>query len=157
MTRVPRTLVATLLSLALLGGCGGSASRDEFRQDVVDARDRVDAGLEQATEARDFDELLDRLEIAAVEIRKAATDLSKEGAPGGLRDEKRALEDALRALSEEIIATVETLDGLGPNVPITRGLTFENWEEVQARLEVLRTEGIDVAPLDRHGGTFESG
>ena len=157
MSRVLRRVVVTLLSLVLLGGCGGSASREEFRQDVVDARDRVDAGLEQATKASDFNELLDRLEIAAVETRKAATDLSKEGAPGGLRDEKRALEDALRALSEEIVATVETLDGLGADAPITRGLDFARWDEVQARLEALREEGIDVPPLVRHGGAFESG
>lgn len=146
------------VQLMILPGCGGDgASKAEFQQDVVDARDRVDAGLEQATAAGDFDELLDRLEIAAVEVRKAATDLGDAEAPSNLKTDKRELEEALRALSEEILNTTETFDLLGPNVPITRGLNFASWNAVQAELADLRDAGVSVEPLQRHGGETNQG
>jgi hypothetical protein len=157
ITPVSRLVIPVSVAVLFLVGCGGGASEEDFQQDVVDARDRVDAGLEQVTTAGDFDELLDRLEIAAVETRKAATDLGKAEAPGSLRDDKGELTDALRALSEEIVGTVETFDSLGPNVPITRGINFEAWDVVQAELADLRTAGIEVRPLGRHGGETGSG
>jgi hypothetical protein len=152
ITPVSRLLILVIVTLLFLVACGGGASEEEFQQDVVDARDRVDAGLAQVTTAGDFEELLDRLEIAAVETRKAATDLGNADSPGSLRDEKRELTEALRTLSLEIVGTVETFDTLGPNVPITRGINFEAWDVVQGELADLRDAGINVRPLGRHGG-----
>lgn len=155
ITPMSRLVIPFLAALTLLAACGGGgASNEEFQQDVVDARDRVDAGLAQVTKAGDFDELLDRLEIAAVETRKASTDLGEVDAPSSLRNDRRELQDALRALSEEIVGTAETLDSLGANAPITRGISFTNWNVVQAELADLRQAGIDVRPLGRHGGSI---
>ena len=56
----------------------------------------------------------------------------------------------MRALSDEILGTVEAFDSLGPTAPITSGLSFEAWEDVQAELADLRDAGIAVPPLGRH-------
>ena len=72
------------LVLVLLAGCGGGASKEEFQQAVVDARDRVDAGMAQVVQAGDFEELLNRLEIAADESSKAAKDLGEADAPNAV-------------------------------------------------------------------------
>ena len=145
-----------MLRLSLLAGCGGDeASKEEFQQDVVDARDRVDAGLAQVTKAGDFDELMSRLEIAADESGKAASDLGDADAPSALQEDKEELQDAMRALSKEIIGTVEVFDSLGPNAPITRAINFAAWNTVQAELADLRQAGIAVEPLGRHSA--ESG
>jgi len=149
---VSRLVALLTLSIVLFAGCGGDASREEFQQDVVDARDRVDAGLQQVTTATSFDDLLDRLEIAAVETRKAATEMKEADAPSSLKDDKRAFESSLRTLSEEILETVETLDaGFTHTAPIARGISFESWNAVQSELASLRKAGIEVQPLARHG------
>jgi hypothetical protein len=150
-----RLLIPVLAGATLLAGCGGSASKEEFQTAVVDARDRVDAGMAQVVRAGDFEELLNRLEIAADESAKAAKDLGDADAPSSLRDHKRELQIAIRELAEEILGTVEAFDSLGPTAPITRGLSFNSWNDVQAELADLRDEGIAVPPLGRH--TAESG
>ncbi len=151
ITLVLRRFIPLLAVLALLAGCGGGgASKEDFQEDVVAARDRVDAGLAQVTKSGDFEELLSRLEVAADETNKAAQDLGEADAPSSLKEEKRELQLALRALSQEIIGTVDTFNSLGPAVPITRAINFESWNTVQAELADLRKEGIAVRPLGRH-------
>ena len=150
ITTVRRSLTSLLAGLALVAGCGGSASKEEFQVAVVDARDRVDAGMAQVVRAGDFDELLSRLEIAAGESSKAAKDLGEADAPSALDEDKQELQVAIRALAEEMLGTVEAFDSLGPTAPITRGLSFEAWNDVQAELADLRDEGIAVPPLGRH-------
>lgn len=152
ITIVLRLLIPCLAALLVLAGCGGGASTEEFEKDVVAARDRVDAGLAQVVQAGDFDELLSRLEVAADEARKAASDLGEADAPGSLQEDKRELQEAFRALSEEIVGTVETFDAFGPTAPITRGINFDAWNRVQSELADLRREGIEVPPLARHSG-----
>ena len=150
ITSVRRLLIPLFAGLVLVVGCGGGASKEEFQIAVIDARDRVDAGMAQVVKAGDFEELLNRLEIAADQSRKAAKDLGETDAPSALREEKRELQVALRAHSEEILGTVAAFDSLGPTAPITRGLSFEAWNDVQAELADLRDEGIAVPPLGRH-------
>lgn len=154
MRRPAATKLAALavLALALLAsGCGGGgASKDEFQADVVAARDRVDSALEQVTNATSVDDLLARLRIAAAEVRSAATDVSEAKAPEDLDDEKRKLTNTLSAFSEELAATVTTLETLDAAAAETKGLDFQNWTKTQAVLAELRKAGVQVRALERH-------
>ena len=147
-----RLAVLAVLVLALFAAScgGGGASKEEFQAEMVSARDRVDEGLEQVTHATSVDDLLARLRIAAAEVRSAAQDVSEADAPDGLDDEERALATVLRAFSEELVATVATLETLEGAAAETRGLDFEGWNKVQARLAALRKAGIQVPALERH-------
>ena len=145
--------LATLLAaaVALLAGCGGSgASKEDFQAEMVSARDRVDSGLEQVTNATSVEDLLARLRIAAAEVRSAAQDVNDAEAPDGLGDEKNHFETTLRTFSDEIVATVTTLESLEGAAAETQGLDFKGWNDVQKRLIELREQGIKVPPLERH-------
>ena len=146
-----RTLAAAAaLAVALIAGCGGGASKEEFQADMVEARDRVDEALEQVTHSSSVEDLFARLRIAGAEIRSAATDVAEADAPDGLDDEERALATTLRAFSDEIISTVNTLEELEGAAAQTRGLDFAGWVETQKRLAALRKAGIQVRPLEKH-------
>lgn len=148
MPRRPAILVALTLTL-VAAGCGG-ASKEEFEADVVAARNDADAGLKQVVQATSVEDLLARMRIAAVEVRRASTDVREAGAPDDLEDERDRLADDLLALSDEIVSTVETFEALPDQAQATRALNFENWNAVQASLAALRREGVNVLPLGRH-------
>jgi hypothetical protein len=139
-----------LALLAVLAGCGGGASKEDFRTDVVAARNDADAGLKQVVQATSVRDLLERMKIAAVEVRGAASDVRKADAPGDLQSERDQLADDLLALSDEIISTVETFEAFPEQAQATRALNFENWNAVQAALAALRREGVQVPALGRH-------
>jgi hypothetical protein len=156
MRQLP-VLLAVLLSTALLvGGCGGDdASKEEFAQDVIAARNDADAGLAQIVEASSLEDLLERMKTAAVDIRGAARDVREAPAPGELEDERDLLAERLLALSDEIISTVETFEAFPDQAGATRALNFEQWDNVQASLASLRSEGIDVPALGRHAAQVD--
>jgi hypothetical protein len=138
-------------AVALLAGCGGGgASKEDFQADMVAVRDRVDSGLEQVTNATSVEDLLARLRIAAAEVRSAAQDVNDAEAPDGLDDEKNHFETTLKTFSDEIVATVTTLETLEGAAAATQGLDFKGWNDVQKRLGEFRKEGIRVPPLERH-------
>jgi hypothetical protein len=137
------------LSIFLLAGCGGG-SKEDFQKDMVAARNRTDAALAQVTGAKSIDDLLKRMRIAATEIRAAATDVHHADAPDGLADEEEGLEQALHALSDEIVSTVNTFVDNPEAIASARGFNFEAWNTVQARLGDLRRAGIKVPPLKIH-------
>jgi hypothetical protein len=141
---------AVLAAVLLAGGCGGGASKEQFQTDMVAARDRVDAALQQVTNASSVEDLFARLRIAAAEVRSASTDVAEADAPDGLDDEERALANTLRAFSDEIVSTVNTLEELEGAAAQTRGLNFAGWTKTQARLAALRKAGIQVPPLEKH-------
>ena len=148
---MPRRL-ATLLALAatlVAAGCGG-ASKEEFQEDVVAARNDADAGLRQVVQATSVEDLLERMRIAAVEVRRASTDVREADAPSEFEAERDQLADDLLALSDEIVRTVETFESFPEQAQATRALNFENWNAVQASLAALRREGVEVRPLGRH-------
>lgn len=154
MPRLTATKLAALAALALAllaSGCGGGgASKEEFQVEIVAARDRVDSGLEQVTNASSVDDLLARLRIAAAELRSAATDVAEADAPDDLEDERRKLENTLRAFSQELVATVTTLETLEGAAAETKGLDFANWTKTQKVLAELRKAGVQVRDLERH-------
>jgi hypothetical protein len=147
-----RTLSAgflLFLTLLVAAGCGGDgASKQEFGAAMVAARDDTDAGLAQIVEAQSWEDLLERMKVAAVEVRGAAADVRKAEAPEELEDERDLLAQRLIALSDEIISTVETFESFPEQSP--SALNFEQWDSVQASLASLRREGIDVEALGRH-------
>jgi hypothetical protein len=146
----PVVIVFALL-VVLTAGCGGSkATKEDFRQDVLTARNHTDAGLAQIVNAQSVDDLLDRMRIAASEVRSAAHDLEEAGAPKELQDERDALANRLLALSDEIASTVETLETFPTQAAATKALSFDEWEHVQAELKKLRAQGVNVRPLERH-------
>jgi hypothetical protein len=147
---VTLTLVLTLLIALLVGGCGGSeASKEDFGSAMVTARNDTDAGLAQIVLADSWEDLLERMKVAAVEVRGAATDVRTADAPEELEDERDLLAERLIALSDEIISTVETFESF-PEAQSTSALNFEQWNTVQASLASLRREGIKVKALERH-------
>ncbi len=148
LRRLP-VLLALLLTL-LVSGCGGSeASKEDFGSAMVTARDDTDAGLAQIVLADSWEDLLERMKVAAVEVRGAATDVRTADAPEELEDERDLLAERLIALSDEIISTVETFESF-PEAQSTSALNFEQWNTVQASLASLRREGIKVKALERH-------
>jgi hypothetical protein len=147
----PAVIASALLIAVAAAGCGGSAAtKADFRQDVLKARNNTDAGLEQIVNATSVDDLLTRMKTAAVEVRGASTDLRKADAPKELEDERRQLADRLQALSDEIAGTVATLESFPDQAGNTSALNFEQWNAVQAELARLRKQGVDVPPLQRH-------
>ena len=113
MRHVPVTLalVLTLLVALLAAGCGGSeASKEDFGSAMVSARNDTDAGLAQIVLADSWEDLLERMKVAAVEVRGAAADVRTADAPEELEDERDLLAERLVALSDEIISTVETFE-----------------------------------------------
>lgn len=143
--------IASVFVIVVLAGCGGSdATKDDFRQDVLTARNQTDAGLAQIVNAKSIDDLLDRMRIAASEVRSASRDLEEAGAPKELKDERDALAARLLALSDEIASTVQTLESFPDQAAATKALSFEQWNSVQAELKKLRALGVDVRPLERH-------
>jgi hypothetical protein len=147
----PVSILVALLAALLFAGCGGSdASKEEFAGAMVSARNDADAGLAQIVEAGSWEDLMARMKVAAVEVRRAAGDVRKADAPSGLEDERDLLADRLIALSDEIISTVETFEAFPDQAQATRALNFEQWNSVQASLASLRREGVKVRALERH-------
>ena len=146
----PLIIAFALLVVVLAAGCGGDATKADFRQDVLAARNDTDAGLAQIVKATSAEDLLARMRVAASEVRGAATDVREADAPAELADERDALAARLLALSDEIVRTVETLEAFPDQAATTAALSFEQWNAVQAKLAALRRQGVNVPPLERH-------
>lgn len=147
---VPISCAVVVLAFTA-AGCGDSeVSQADFQADVVAARNDADAGLEQIVQATSVDDLLERMRLAAIDVRGAASDVREASAPAELEDERDALAARLLALSDEIIATVETLEAFPEQAQNTNALNFAQWNAVQAELKKLRRQGIAVPPLERH-------
>ena len=94
------------------------------------------------------------MRIAATEIRGAATDVQDADAPDGLADEAEGLEEALRTLSDELVATRRHVRGRTRRRSRWRaGLSFEAWNTVQDRLADMREQGIAVDAARAPRGT----
>ena len=87
----PLIIAFALLVVVLAAGCGGDATKADFRQDVLAARNDTDAGLAQIVQATSAEDLLARMRVAASEVRGAATDVREADAPAELADERDAL------------------------------------------------------------------
>jgi hypothetical protein len=150
-----RLLVVALAAAALLAaGCGGDGgtSVEDYEDAVVTTRERVDSSLERVTQAQSLDELVERMDQAAIAINAGADDIDETGAPEKFEDETERLVTGLRQLATDLEATGAQIREPGFTELLTglRGLNFESWTKVNGALRTLREQGIDVQPLARH-------
>lgn len=153
----PRLLLVLLLSLSLVASAcgGGEPSVEEFGDAVVLNRNRVDFVLGRITRAQSVEELLTRMDEAAVVIDKAAGELAETGAPADYEPEADNLVKWLRQLSVDVQATADQarIPGFEGLFDGTRALSFDSWDQVNKALAGLAGKGIQVSILSRHGGS----
>jgi ABC-type enterochelin transport system substrate-binding protein len=169
MLRLPVALLLVAAAV-LAAGCGRDSvpTVSELGQSVVLARNRVDLVLARITQAQSKDELLERMDEAAVVIDRAAEDLGDDGVPRGYEGEVEELVESLRQLAFDVQATAGQIreprfDDL---LAGTRGFSFASWDRANRALAALDRRGVEVAPLERHraaalaratGGAFSVG
>jgi len=119
---------------------------------VVLARDRVDFALARITRAQSKDDMLERMDEAAVAIDDAGQALEDVGAPERFDTDLSALVAALGQLAFDVQATADQIrqPGFSDLLAGTKGLSFESWDAVNRAFAALDAQGIEVAPLARH-------
>ena len=149
---VAAVAVAVVVAGMALGGDEGTATKEEYQAVVVNTRDRTDFALSRFSKAQTPDELLERMDEAAVTIDRAAEDLSDTAVPPGLEDENEKLVRHLETLSADIQATADQarVPGYEQFILGGAGLDFESWPKVNAVFVELGEEGVTVPALERH-------
>jgi hypothetical protein len=145
--------VVVVVGILVLGD-DGTASREDYQKAVVNARDRVDFAYGRIARSESPEELIERLDEAAVVVGDTASDLDGTGVPEGLDDENEGLVKALRAFSDVLAGSAAqfrdpTFAGTLPGIT---SLSFPEWDTVNEALAELNEQGIEVEPLARHGG-----
>jgi hypothetical protein len=151
-----RFLIALLAALALLAaGCGGGEgdggdrpTMEEYEAAVVNTRDRVDFALARITKSKSQEEVLDRMDEAAVTIDAAASDLEGKGSPEVFEDETEDLTTSLHQLSTDLEAVAH--DVRNQIVEAPKALNFESWDQANLALAALIGDGLDVKLIERH-------
>ena len=150
---ISRFLVVLLLAVGVLAsGCGGGEpSTEEFAEAVVLNRNRADFVLARITRAQSIEELLTRMDEAAVVISKAADELEETGAPSDYQPEAGDLVTSLRQLAVDIQATADQARVPGFENLLTdaalEGLSFDSWDQANKALAGLAGKGIEVTIL----------
>lgn len=149
--------VAMALALVALGaGCGGDDTEESFEQEVVAARNTADSSFAFIKRPKSTEDLVKRLRTSRDRIADASGSVAAAEAPDDLADEQGRLVRALSEMSKEMGAAANSIqlviEGEAPGVGPVETLVFDTWDSVQAVLNDLRAEGIDVAPLRPGGG-----
>jgi hypothetical protein len=144
-------LLAALVFVAAGCGGGGQPSAEDYADAVVLNRNRADFVLARITKAGSPEELLNRMDEAAVVIGKAADELDDKGAPDDYQPEADNLVKWLRQLSVDIQATADQsrvpgFEGLITDASL-QGLSFDSWDKVNKALAGLAGKGIQVTIL----------
>lgn len=154
----PRLLVVLLLAVSLVatacGGIGGP-SPEEYSDAVVLNRNRVDFVLGRITRADSVDELLTRMDEAAIVISKASEELDKMGAPDEFQPEADDLVKWLDQLAVDVQATADQarIPGFEGLLTETNAISFDSWDKVNKALAGLAGKGIPVSILQRYSNT----
>ncbi len=145
-------LLAALLLVAASCGGNGDPSPEAYSEAVVLNRNRVDFVLARITRAKSQDELLTRMDEAALLIGKAADQLDDTGAPADFQPEADNLVKSLRQLSVDVQATADQVrqPGFENLLQGTRGLSFDSWDDVNKALAGLAGKGVPVSILQNH-------
>jgi hypothetical protein len=95
------------------------------------------------------------MDEAAKTIDAAAGDLDGVTPPKSLEDEHGRLVGKLQALSADVQGTADQArePGFEDLLLAADGLNFDSWNEINAILEELREQGVEVQPLSRHAAT----
>lgn len=152
---VPRFLVVVLLAVGVLAsGCGGfgAPSAEEYSDAVVLNRNRVDFVLGRITRADSIDELLARMDEAAIVISKASEELDKLGAPDEFQPEADDLVESMAQLAVDVQATADQarIPGFEGLLTETNAISFNSWDSVNTALAGLAGKGIPVTILQRY-------
>jgi hypothetical protein len=154
-THVIGAVAALTAGLLVVAGCGGSsaASKQEYAESVVAARDRVDFALAQITVGSgDVEDLIERMETAADRIDEAADDFDSGGSAEGFADETEELVDAYHQLAAGLDGTAHdaSVDGMEALLTGTNALQFPGWIKANRVLASLDGQGISVEPIGSH-------
>lgn len=154
----PRLLVVLLLALGLVAtACGGigAPSPEEYADSVVLNRNRVDFVLGRITRADSVDELLARMDEAAIVISKASEELDKKGAPDEYQPEADELVKWLDQLAVDVQATADQarIPGFEGLITETNAISFDSWDKVNKALAGLAGKGVPVSILQRYSNT----
>jgi hypothetical protein len=148
-------LAALALAATALAGCaGGEDSADTFERDVIDARNTTDTAFARLRRPSSTQDLVQRLRTGSERIGAASELVAESDAPEELSEEQLRLATALTRLSDEFDAAANSIELVldsGQEQPV-QSLIFDNWDRVQAALNTLREQGVDVPPLRRNGG-----
>jgi hypothetical protein len=152
-----RLLVVLLLVLSVVAtACGsfGDPSTEEYSEEVVLNRNRVDFVLGRITRADSVEDLLARMDEAAIVIGKSSEELDKLGAPDDFQPEADDLVESLNQLSVDVQATADQarIPGFEGLLTETQAISFNSWDAVNKALAGLAGKGIPVSVLQRHGG-----
>ena len=157
--RMKIALVAVAAAAAVIVTAVGLAvakddppTQAEYQTAVASARNRTDAALDWVTKSQSVDELIARLEDASIVVDRAADDLDEAGTLARYEETNKELVAALHELSTDLEGTAAQMQQpeFSDLFQTTRGLSFDSWTKVNARLSDLRDEGIAVPALERH-------
>ena len=156
MIRVCVFALAAAVAVGALAGCGGGsgpASKADYAEAVVSARDRVDFALAKITVGQgSFEDLIERMNGAADLIDSAADDFDDAGTAEGFEDETDKLVAAFHQLAAGLAGTAHDASqpGMEGLLTGTNALQFPGWTRANRVLASLDEQGIAVEPIGSH-------
>jgi hypothetical protein len=145
-------LVGAVVLGKAIAGSNQPSSEAEYQELVVVVRDRVDFALARIGKSQSPEELVSRIGETSAIVGVGADELADVNPPSELASRNDELVRTLRAFSDELDGTAETLRD--PSFESTlkglNSLSFKQWVELNRVFDELRSEGIEVEPLARH-------
>jgi hypothetical protein len=140
--------IVSMVALAA-SGCGGDSgppTAQEFEQNVISTRDRVDFAIERMTQADSKEEFLNRMTEASVAIEAAASDYEDGGIAEGFEKEGEQFGSALHQLAVDFEATASDIDNpaFAGLIAGTQALQFESWDQANLAIATMVGKGFDV-------------